>query len=116
MSLSSNNIRKVPEEIGGCVNLKELYLSNNSKLSVIPSTAGHLRQLQELSLRKCPALKQLPDSMSQLSQLKELDLRVMKKKPACKLTTDIIKALQKNRCIIRGYLEKKAKAKKGKKK
>jgi Leucine-rich repeat (LRR) protein len=60
ISLASNNIKTLPEEIGACVTLKELYLSNNAKLNSIPSTAGHLRQLQELVARKCPALKALP--------------------------------------------------------
>ena len=43
ISLASNNIRTLPDEIGNCCELQELYLSNNSKLSSIPSSAGHLR-------------------------------------------------------------------------
>ena len=43
LSIASNNIRSLPEEIGECSNLQELYLSNNAKLSSIPGTAGHLR-------------------------------------------------------------------------
>lgn len=43
MSIASNNIRRVPEEIGTCINLRELYLSNNKKLAVIPNSTGHLR-------------------------------------------------------------------------
>ena len=43
MSVGSNNLKKIPEEIEGCSKLQELYLGNNKKLAVIPSTAGHLR-------------------------------------------------------------------------
>ena len=64
ISLSGNNLKTLPEEIGACVALQELYLANNAKFSSLPSSAGHLRRLQELVLRKCPALKQLPASVA----------------------------------------------------
>ena len=49
ISLASNNIRTLPDEIGNCCELQELYLSNNSKLSSIPSSAGHLRCVRSSS-------------------------------------------------------------------
>lgn len=79
LSLSSNNLKALPEEIGACSSLRELYINNNAKFSVIPGSAGHLRQLQELSCRKCPALKQLPNTAQDLISLRELDLRAPKK-------------------------------------
>lgn len=45
ISFASNNIKSLPEEIGACQSLEELYLSNNAKLSSLPSSAGHLRCL-----------------------------------------------------------------------
>lgn len=108
LSYSSNNIRMVPEEIGTCTMLRELYLSNNAKLSSIPSTAGHLRRLQELSLRKCPALKQIPATIAELPELRELDIRAPKKQ-VCKITPEFVELLRKSHCIIRGGVVKKAK-------
>lgn len=43
LSLASNNIQSLPDEIGECRSLKELYLNNNAKLSSMPSSTGHLR-------------------------------------------------------------------------
>ena len=43
ISLASNNLRGLPDEIGACTTLEELYLSNNAKLSYFPGSAGHLR-------------------------------------------------------------------------
>lgn len=60
ISFANNNIRALPDEIGACTTLEELYLANNAKFSYFPSSAGHLRRLKELSLAKCPALKQFP--------------------------------------------------------
>lgn len=75
---------------------------------------ARFRSLKELSLRKCPALRQLPPSIANLGDLKELDLRALKKQ-VCKITPEIVDALKKNRCVIRGGVVKKGKAKKGKK-
>lgn len=60
LSLASNNLKALPEELGQCSNLEELYASNNAKLSVVPPSASKLGKLRALSLLKCPALKQLP--------------------------------------------------------
>jgi Leucine-rich repeat (LRR) protein len=62
ISFSNNNIKTLPDEIGACTTLEELYMSNNAKLNYFPSAAGHLRRLKELSLSKCPALKQFPQT------------------------------------------------------
>jgi Leucine-rich repeat (LRR) protein len=43
LSFSNNNIRVLPDEIGACTTLEELYLSNNAKFNYFPSSAGHLR-------------------------------------------------------------------------
>ena len=72
ISLSGNNLKTLPEEIGSCVALQELYLANNAKFSSLPSSAGHLRRLQELVLRKCPALKQLPASVAGMTSLDDI--------------------------------------------
>ena len=61
-TLSSNNIKKLPEELGECKNLKELYINNNAKLTTVPPSLGHLINLNSLELRKCVALKTLPNS------------------------------------------------------
>jgi hypothetical protein len=73
------------------------------------------RSLKELSLRKCPALKQLPPTIAELGDLKELDIRAPKKQ-VCKITPDMVDALKKNRCIVRGGVVKKAKSSKRSKK
>ena len=130
LSLSSNNIKSLPDEIGACSELKELYISNCAKLSSFPGiiiiiiiiiniiiiiiiigTAGHLRKLQELSLRKCPALKQFPATAIEMESLRELDLRAMKKE-VCKIDSDVVDALVSRNCKIRGGVVKKAKGKK----
>jgi len=79
LSIASNLITSMPEELGACTTLVELYLSNNAKLSYIPSSAGHLRSLQELKLYKCPALKQLPTTALEMTALKvygEIDVHL----------------------------------------
>jgi Leucine-rich repeat (LRR) protein len=60
--LSNNNIKALPDEIGACTTLEELYVNNNAKFNYFPSSAGHLRRLKELALSKCPALKQFPQT------------------------------------------------------
>lgn len=110
LSIASNSIKKVPEELGNLENLQELYLSNNKKLSSIPSTAGHLRRLKELSLRNCPALKQLPVEIAEnCSELIEIDVRAKKNK--CKISPEMMEMLKNNNCVIRGGIVKKIKAK-----
>jgi Leucine-rich repeat (LRR) protein len=66
LSLSSNLLRGLPDEIAACTTLEELYLNNNAKFSYFPGSAGHLRRLKELSLAKCPALKALPNTSTLL--------------------------------------------------
>ena len=45
LSLASNNLRGLPDEIAACTTLEELYLSNNAKFSYFPGSAGHLRYI-----------------------------------------------------------------------
>jgi len=113
LTLSSNNLKGLPDELGACSTLEELYVNNNAKFSYFPGSGGHLRNLKELSMAKCPALKQLPGTVGELEKLRELDIRGAKKQ-VCKITPEMVEALQKNRCVIRGGVVKKAKG--GKKK
>ena len=92
--------------------LKELYLSNNAKLSSLPGSAGHLRMLKDLVMRKCPALKQLPSSLEEITSLKELDLRAAKKQ-VCKITPEFADMFKKLGCQVRGGVVKKGKKGKG---
>ena len=115
LSLSSNNIKKLPEDIGGCANLKELYVNNNAKFSTVPNSIGELKMLEEMSMKKCPALKQLPATVADMTSLELLDVRPAKK-AVCKITPEMFEAL-KEHCLLRGHVIKKAKGKgKGKKK
>lgn len=107
-SAASNNLRAVPDEIGTCTTLEELYLGNNAKLSYFPATAGHLRRLKELSLARCPALKQFPATGTELESLKELDLRAPKKQ-VCKIAPEVVESLKAHFCKVRGGVIKKAK-------
>jgi hypothetical protein len=50
LSLASNNLRGLPDEIAACTTLEELYLSNNAKFSYFPGSAGHLRWVLAYSL------------------------------------------------------------------
>lgn len=114
LSLASNNIRDLPSEIGHCVGMRELYVSNNPKLSKIPESVGHLATLRELSMRNCKALKTLPASLSTgCTSLRELDLRMLPKPKDKKMPADLVQALEDRKCRVLGV--KKGKAKKGKK-
>ena len=115
MSLSSNNIKKLPEEFGECVKMRELYVNNNAKFSSIPTSIGQLKELEEMSMKKCPALKQLPPTIVDMSSLKELDVRPAKK-AVCKITPEMFEALNGQDCVMKGYVIKKSKKKGGKKK
>lgn len=105
----------LPDEIGACTTLEELYVSNNAKFSYFPSSAGHLRRLKELSLSRCPALKQMPNTAAEMSALKELDLRAPKKQ-VCKIAPEVVEALKMRFCKVRGGVIKKAKKSGGGKK
>ncbi|RYG62697.1 hypothetical protein EON64_17385 [archaeon] len=111
--MANNVLKGLPDEIGACTTLEELYVSNNPKFSYFPSSAGHLRRLKELSLARCPALKQLPNTAMEMSELRELDLRTAKKQ-VCKITPELVDALKQHFCKIRGGVVKKGKG--GKKK
>merc|ERR1712139_763132 len=118
ISLSTNNLKTLPAEMGNCTQLEELYMNNNTKFSKMPESMGHLKMLRELSARSCKALKALPSSMGDgCVALTELDLRVPKKpKGICKLAPDLASLLQGNGCKIKGAQVKKGKKGGGKKK
>ncbi|CAM9351269.1 unnamed protein product, partial [Pylaiella littoralis] len=108
LSLSGNNIKVIPAEIGACTWLTELYINNNQKFSSMPASISKLKMLRELSARRCKALKSLPPELANCENLKELDVR-SDKKQTCKMTPDFAAALKFRRCNIRGGVVKKAK-------
>jgi hypothetical protein len=92
-------------------------VNNNAKFNSLPASVGRLSMLREMSLRGCPKLKSIPNAVSSCELLKELDLRSGAKKDTCKVPQDIVEALEKQRCSVRGAVVKKAKGgKTGKKK
>ena len=109
LSFASNQIKGLPEEIGSCTTLEELYVSNNPKFSYIPPSSGHLRSLQALCAYKCPALKQVPTTLHEMTSLRELDLRAVKKN-VCKITPECMGSFNSRKCIVRGGVIKKIKA------
>ena len=101
--------------------MEELYITNNPKFSSMPASAGELINLKEIEARKCAGLKSLPPSAINWINMKELDLRcgkpLYKGKEKCKVPPEMLEETWEGfgKCTIRGGVQKKAKAKKGKK-
>jgi internalin A len=72
LSLSGNELRVLPPEIGQLTNLQTLDLSHN-QLSSLPGEIGQLTHLQTLDLI-CTQLSSLPGEIGQLTNLLFLDL------------------------------------------
>ena len=121
LTLSSNNVKTLPDSIAKCLALEELYITNNPKFSAVPASMGDLIKLKEIEARKCAGLKSLPPSAINWVNMKELDLRcgkpLYKGKEKCKVPPEMLEETWEGfgKCIIRGGVQKKAKAKKGKK-
>jgi len=64
-----------------------------------------------MQLKKCPALKSLPATGVAWASLRELDLRAAKKQ-VCKVPPDVLEALELQKCMVRGGVQKKGKKKK----
>lgn len=108
LSLSSTNIKTLPDTIASCASLNELYLNNCAKFANMPNAAGALANLKELQAKKCPSLKALPSTAVGWSALTELDLRAAKKQ-VCKLPPELVSTLEAQNCMIRGGVQKKKK-------
>ncbi len=67
-------IRKLPNNLFYCLQLKVLDLTQCLNLEKISSSIGQLNALQELDLNGCSNLKELPSSIGQLNALQQLDL------------------------------------------
>ena len=72
LSLSWNQIKEIPKELGQLTNIKTLYLTDN-QIKEIPSELGKLTNLQELSLNK-NQIKEIPKELRQLTNLEWLYL------------------------------------------
>jgi Leucine-rich repeat (LRR) protein/serine/threonine protein phosphatase PrpC len=74
LTLSGNQLRSLPTEIGKLVQMRELVLSKNS-LESLPESVGQLKKLQVLNcmLNK---IADLPDSLGELAALERLKLSV----------------------------------------
>lgn len=72
INLSGRNLKDIPEEVFGCINLRKLNLSNNS-ISCIPLKIRNLRKLEVLNLTG-NKLAQLHGGLFQLIKLKRLVL------------------------------------------
>ncbi|KAF8029519.1 hypothetical protein BT93_E2048 [Corymbia citriodora subsp. variegata] len=68
-----NDLRNLPEEIGGLGNLKHLHIIEGSKMEKLPSSIGKLALLCELVI-SCSRITSLPNSIGELTQLEFLSL------------------------------------------
>jgi len=72
LDLAETDLPKLPAEIGGLVNLKELLLWHN-ELKTLPEEIGSLQKLQWINL-SMNSIESLPESMGKLHSLTHLDL------------------------------------------
>lgn len=111
LTLSSTNIRTLPETISSCKSLQELYINNCAKFNSVPDSAGMLSNLEEVQAKKCPSLKALPSTGVGWQALRQLDLRAAKKQ-VCKVPPELLAVLDANNCAVRGGVQKRKSKKK----
>ncbi|GLJ14735.1 hypothetical protein SUGI_0238820 [Cryptomeria japonica] len=75
ISISSCNVKRLPEEFCHLQSLEYLQLQYCERLSSLPTSFGHLTNLRHLDLRGCLVLRMLPDSCKHLTLLQHLDLQ-----------------------------------------
>lgn len=68
-----NSLKELPSTIGDMKSLRNLNISNNSKLTIIPDSIRNLTELRNLSL-SCNSLTQIPDIFDNLPHLEYLYL------------------------------------------
>lgn len=64
-----NNLKSLPDAIGGLASLQTLNLNLCVKLSCLPKTIGNLARLQTLDLTCCFGQKTLPETLGQMTSL-----------------------------------------------
>ncbi|CAN0924210.1 Putative disease resistance protein RGA4 [Linum grandiflorum] len=72
LDLSGNNMKTLPEEIAGLLNLEVLMLNECRLLEKLPKGTGDLSHLTHLALDGCPALICLPLGIGRLCYLRKL--------------------------------------------
>jgi Leucine-rich repeat (LRR) protein len=72
LDLAETDLPKLPAEIGGLVNLKELLLWHN-ELKTLPEEIGNLQKLEWINLAM-NSIESLPESMGKLQSLTHLDI------------------------------------------
>nr|KAJ0194385.1 hypothetical protein LSAT_V11C800409890 [Lactuca sativa] len=72
--MMENDLRGIPETLGGLANLRDLDLSYNKLTGSIPESLGRLRFLQVLYLSENLLNGSIPESLGKLASLTDLDL------------------------------------------
>ncbi|XP_024039266.1 disease resistance protein RGA2-like [Citrus clementina] len=71
ISLDSNAIREIPENVGKLIHLKYLNLSKLA-IEILPETLCELYNLQKLDIRECRYLRELPAGIGKLKNMRSL--------------------------------------------
>ncbi len=74
ITIESDEITEVPEEIRLCSNLRTLRIENCEKLRWISPAIGNLKKLEKLTVSECKLFEKLPHSIGDLEALKYLDV------------------------------------------
>ena len=110
LSLSGNAFKSLPLAIARCRALRELHVANNAKLSKVPEELGGCGQLKYVSFSGCSGVKALPPSLAAAwPELREVDVRSGAKKEKCKYTADWVDAQAERRFVLRGGVPPKKK-------